>query len=141
MPPIYYNWACCVTSVNKTIENNYSQFTRQYQLICRNFNQRKGADCSASDPEDFLCKKPQYTNNGTDVHCDSEHYLTIPNQTKEMNDAGLQAARSRIVADLPVWYGAQFYRLYSSTRYGTQRPTANFFLTSRYNIETGFSCN
>ncbi|MCI5122959.1 MAG: hypothetical protein D3925_00410 [Candidatus Electrothrix sp. AR5] len=126
--------------IDQTIADNYPRFVQQYQLICNNFKQTKGANCGASDPKDYLCENPQYLNGGTDVTCDSDTYLTLPNQTSGMNNMPLDAARGKIVADLPVWYGKQFYRLFSSTRYGTQKPTANFFLTTKYNIETGYGC-
>ncbi len=128
------------SEINQTVTENYPQFVRQYQLICKNFKQTGGADCSSSDLEDYLCKNPRYTDGGTDVTCDSSSYLTIPNQTSGKNSIPLEAARGKIVADLPVWYGQQFYRLFSSTRYGTRKPTANFFVTSQFNIENGYTC-
>ncbi|RWX42860.1 CotH protein [Candidatus Electrothrix aarhusensis] len=128
------------STIDQTIAGNYPRFVQQYQLICKNFKQTQGANCSASDPKDYLCENPQYTNEGTDVTCDSDTYLTLPNQISGMNNIPLEAARGKIVADLPVWYGRQFYRLFSSTRYGTQKPTANFFLTTQFNIEKGYAC-
>ncbi|GAB6043913.1 CotH kinase family protein [Endothiovibrio diazotrophicus] len=127
--------------IDQTVADDYAQFARQYQLICRNFKQSKGADCTSTDPNDYLCANPQYINNGADAKCDSGGYLTLPNQTSGTDTVGLPAGRSKIVADQPVWYGASFYRLYSSSRYGTQQPTANYFLTTQYNLGTGYRCN
>lgn len=126
--------------IDRTVENNYPKFVQQYQLICNNFKQTAGADCNSADIQSYLCKNPRYINNDSDAICDSENYLTLPNQTSGKDNIPLASARSKIVADLPVWYGKQFYRLFSSTRYGTQKPTANYFLTTQYNIETGYAC-
>jgi hypothetical protein len=129
------------SSMDQTTSQNYPEFVQQYQLICHNFQQNSGLDCSSSEIQNYLCSNPRGLDDDSEMKCDSSHYLMMPNDTNGINSVGVRAKRSKIVADLPVFYGQQFYRLFSSTRYGTEKPTANFFLTTQFNIENGYVCH